>query len=385
MPKHTVPIFLLLLLIAYYGCGGTQEVAKTDTPAADTTAAKPDTMLDVSRLRDTTQVDELDYVPVTTDERINPVRMIRMGMLTDSGLPMETVQDDTLGCRYAIPKDWLPSQRRYKNLVNYYGNDKISVIISVARPTFDSVSIWAQVQEAISFGKNQLPRGDWSLEYAMNTTRTNTSQNYFGRYEFNGKQYNLAFFKSGELQYNVIVEHPPKSLTDAEAKAINYILASFAATGKPKAEIPLPVKTVFSDASTELKNVGDTRSVDVPFAKGSDKLPSNVGGLDIIVELLEAEKGTTVGIYAYADDVTLEQRKNEKERDYKKRLEDARRRIGLKRSQAIAAYLRSKGIAASRLKPDYDPKVTGLVTIKVLSKKAEKPTAQRTGKQSKKK
>lgn len=123
----------------------------------------------------------------------------------------------------------------------------------------------------------------------------------------------------------------------------------------------------------------------MPFAKGSDKLPANVGGLDIVVELMQAEKGTTVGVYAYADDVTLEQRKNEKERDYKKRLEDARRRIGLKRSQAIVAYLRSKGIAANRLRADYDPKVTGLVTIKVLAKKAEKATAQTSSKPSKKK
>ncbi|MFN3394705.1 MAG: hypothetical protein ACK424_09125, partial [Candidatus Thermochlorobacter sp.] len=306
------------------------------------------------------------------------------GQITDGGLAMEIVQDDTLGCRYAMPKAWLASQRRYKNLVNYYGNDKISVIISVARPTFDSINIWAQVQEAIAFGKNQLPRDDWAMTAELNTSRTNTAQNYFGRYEFRGKQYNLAFFKAGELQYNLLVEHPLNSLTDQEAKAINYIFANFSATGKPKAEIPLPVKTTFSDAAAELRNVGDTRSVDVPFAKGSDKMPSNVGGLDLVIELLQAEKGTTVGIYAYADDVKLEQRKNEKDRDFKKREEDARRRIGLNRSKAIVNYLKSKGIAASRLRAEYDPKVTGLVTIKVLAKKVDKPTAKTSAGKKKK-
>lgn len=384
MPKYLL-ILLTIWAISFYGCGGAQEAAKTDELKVDTTAAAPDTSkIDVSQLRDTSKVEELDYVAVTTDERINPVRLIRLGQITDGGLPMEIVQDDTLGCRYVIPKAWLASQRRYKNLVNYYGNDKISVIISVARPTFDSVNIWAQVQEAIAFGKNQLPREDWAMTAELNTARTNTTQNYFGRYEFRGKQYNLAFFKAGELQYNLLVEHPLNSLTDQEAKAINYIFANFSATGKPKAEIPLPVKTTFSDAAAELRNVGDSRSVDVPFAKGSDKMPSNVGGLDIVIELLQAEKGTTVGIYAYADDVKLEQRKNEKDRDFKKREEDARRRIGLNRSKAIVNYLKSKGIAASRLRAEYDPKVTGLVTIKVLAKKVDKPTAKAaTGKKKK--
>ncbi|PIO48509.1 MAG: hypothetical protein CMR00_04220 [[Chlorobium] sp. 445] len=384
MPKYLL-ILLTIWAISFYGCGGAQEAAKTDELKVDTTAAAPDTSkIDVSQLRDTSKVEELDYVAVTTDERINPVRLIRLGQITDGGLAMEIVQDDTLGCRYVIPKAWLASQRRYKNLVNYYGNDKISVIISVARPTFDSVNIWAQVQEAIAFGKNQLPREDWAMTAELNTARTNTTQNYFGRYEFRGKQYNLAFFKAGELQYNLLVEHPLNSLTDQEAKAINYIFANFSATGKPKAEIPLPVKTTFSDAAAELRNVGDSRSVDVPFAKGSDKMPSNVGGLDIVIELLQAEKGTTVGIYAYADDVKLEQRKNEKDRDFKKREEDARRRIGLNRSKAIVNYLKSKGIAASRLRAEYDPKVTGLVTIKVLAKKVDKPTAKAaTGKKKK--
>lgn len=384
MPKYLL-ILLTIWAISFYGCGGAQEAAKTDELKVDTTAAAPDTSkIDVSQLRDTSKVEELDYVAVTTDERINPVRLIRLGQITDGGLAMEIVQDDTLGCRYVIPKAWLASQRRYKNLVNYYGNDKISVIISVARPTFDSVNIWAQVQEAIAFGKNQLPREDWAMTAELNTARTSTTQNYFGRYEFRGKQYNLAFFKAGELQYNLLVEHPLNSLTDQEAKAINYIFANFSATGKPKAEIPLPVKTTFSDVAAELRNVGDSRSVDVPFAKGSDKMPSNVGGLDIVIELLQAEKGTTVGIYAYADDVKLEQRKNEKDRDFKKREEDARRRIGLNRSKAIVNYLKSKGIAASRLRAEYDPKVTGLVTIKVLAKKVDKPTAKAaTGKKKK--
>ncbi|MFN3344381.1 MAG: hypothetical protein ACK412_01895 [Chloroherpetonaceae bacterium] len=384
MPKYLL-ILLTIWAISFYGCGGAQEAAKTDELKVDTTAAAPDTSkIDVSQLRDTSKVEELDYVAVTTDERINPVRLIRLGQITDGGLAMEIVQDDTLGCRYAMPKAWLASQRRYKNLVNYYGNDKISVIISVARPTFDSINIWAQVQEAIAFGKNQLPRDDWAMTAELNTSRTNTTQNYFGRYEFRGKQYNLAFFKAGELQYNLLVEHPLNSLTDQEAKAINYIFANFSATGKPKAEIPLPVKTTFSDAAAELRNVGDTRSVDVPFAKGSDKMPSNVGGLDLVIELLQAEKGTTVGIYAYADDVKLEQRKNEKDRDFKKREEDARRRIGLNRSKAIVNYLKSKGIAASRLRAEYDPKVTGLVTIKVLAKKVDKPTAKTSAGKKKK-
>ncbi|MFN3426991.1 MAG: hypothetical protein ACK41G_05405 [Candidatus Thermochlorobacter sp.] len=384
MPKYLL-ILLTIWAISFYGCGGAQEAAKTDELKVDTTAAAPDTSkIDVSQLRDTSKVEELDYVAVTTDERINPVRLIRLGQITDGGLAMEIVQDDTLGCRYAMPKAWLASQRRYKNLVNYYGNDKISVIISVARPTFDSINIWAQVQEAIAFGKNQLPRDDWAMTAELNTSRTNTAQNYFGRYEFRGKQYNLAFFKAGELQYNLLVEHPLNSLTDQEAKAINYIFANFSATGKPKAEIPLPVKTTFSDAAAELRNVGDTRSVDVPFAKGSDKMPSNVGGLDLVIELLQAEKGTTVGIYAYADDVKLEQRKNEKDRDFKKREEDARRRIGLNRSKAIVNYLKSKGIAASRLRAEYDPKVTGLVTIKVLAKKVDKPTAKTSAGKKKK-
>ncbi len=188
-------------------------------------------------------VDELDYVEITTDTRINPVMTLRYNMLSDGGYAMEVTRDSILGCQFSIPKNWAGSRRQHQNLINFFGNEKISIIISVAYRTFDSTGIWAQVQEALSFGKNQLPRSDWRLDSLFEAER-GWRQSYYGRYNFNNHQYNMGFFERDSLQYNVIIEHPLGTLTDGEAQAINYILATFAYLNYPTVKIPLPVGNI---------------------------------------------------------------------------------------------------------------------------------------------
>lgn len=194
-------------------------------------------------------VDELDYVEVNTDTRINPVSALRYRLLSDGGYTMDIISDSALGCTFPIPKNWSGSRRQFQNLVNYFGNDKISITISVAYRTFDSTKIWAQVQEALSFGKNQMPREDWRLD-SSNEQRANWRQSYFGRYNFNNRQFNMAFFEQDSLQYNVITDHPLGSLTEGEAQALNYILANFSFSGRPTVSIPLPVGNIVAPSPT---------------------------------------------------------------------------------------------------------------------------------------
>ncbi len=225
-------LFVFLTISISSGCGGSKQVARiTPMPAPppiDTTSPV---------------VDELDYVEITTDTRINPVMTLRYNMLSDGGYAMEVTRDSILGCQFSIPKNWAGSRRQHQNLINFFGNEKISIIISVAYRTFDSTGIWAQVQEALSFGKNQLPRSDWRLDSLFEAER-GWRQSYYGRYNFNNHQYNMGFFERDSLQYNVIIEHPLGTLTDGEAQAINYILATFAYLNYPTVKIPLPVGNI---------------------------------------------------------------------------------------------------------------------------------------------
>ncbi|MGQ9805468.1 MAG: hypothetical protein ACUVRP_05250 [Chlorobiales bacterium] len=223
-------LFVLLTINVISGCGGSKEVAKpTPTPIA------PPPIDTTSQI-----VDELDYVEITTDTRINPVMTLRYNMLSDGGYSMEVNRDTVLGCQFSIPKNWSGSRRQYENLINFFGNEKISITISVAYRTFDSTGIWAQVQEALSFGKNQLFRSDWRLDSLFEAER-GWRQSYYGRYNFNNRQYNMGFFERDSLQYNVIIDHPLGTLTDGEAQAINYILATFAYLNPPTVKIPPPV------------------------------------------------------------------------------------------------------------------------------------------------
>jgi hypothetical protein len=395
MPNNRQSLLLLclsLLLAAATGCGGAKEATKTDsmtdsTLAADT-AKKSDS---TASLVDTTQIGELDFVQITTDERVNPVRKIRDRQIQNGGFDIAAITDDSLGCKYTVPKEWQASKRVYKNLVNYFGNNKISVTVSVARPTFDSVNIWAQVQEAIAFGKNQLPKIDWTLDSA--NARVNANQTYFGRYEFKGRQYNLAFFRRGDYQYNVIIDHPLKSLTEEEAQVINYIAANFSA-GIPKIDIPKPVPVAFSATfSSALENVGDVRFVQVAFKPNSSEIPLPATTLDELSETLTKQKDVSVSIFAYADDSKPERRPPTKrksetdkdfarrmkdyDKDYDKRTKDFQKRLAEQRAKAVFNYVRGKGIALSRLKQGYDAKNAGQVVVKVTAKagkKAAKPT-----------
>ncbi len=224
-------LFCLFVLLIVFGCGGSKQVVWQRPPQP--TAPPPiDTTSQI--------VDELDYVEITTDTRINPVMTLRYNMLSDGGYSMEENRDTVLGCQFSVPKNWSGSRRQYENLINFFGNEKISITISVAYRTFDSTGIWAQVQEALSFGKNQLLRSDWRLDSLFEAER-GWRQSYFGRYNFNGKQYNMGFFERDSLQYNLIIEHPLGTLTDGEAQAINYILATFSYLNYPTVKIPLPV------------------------------------------------------------------------------------------------------------------------------------------------
>lgn len=226
-------LFVLLTINVVSGCGGSKEVAKpTPKPVA------PPPIDTTSQL-----VDELDYVEITTDTRINPVMTLRSNMLSDGGYSMEVTRDTVLGCQFSVPKNWAGSRRQYENLINFFGNEKISVTISVAYRTFDSTGIWAQVQEALSFGKNQLLRSDWRLDSLFEAER-GWRQSYYGRYNFNGRQYNMGFFERDSLQYNFIIDHPLGTLTDGEAQAINYMLATFAYLNPPTVKIPPPVGNI---------------------------------------------------------------------------------------------------------------------------------------------
>ncbi len=165
--RHTL-FFCLFVLLIISACGGSKQVAWQRPPQPDA----PPPIDTTSQI-----VDELDYVEINTDTRINPVMVLRYRMLSDGGYSMEVTRDSVLGCQFSVPKNWAGSRRQYENLINFFGNEKISITISVAYRTFDSTGIWAQVQEALSFGKNQLPRTDWRLDslFGVNLTMDDTT------------------------------------------------------------------------------------------------------------------------------------------------------------------------------------------------------------------
>ncbi|MCS6988582.1 MAG: hypothetical protein NZM06_03610 [Chloroherpetonaceae bacterium] len=259
--RRSLLIWLLVLptIGAIFGCGGSKPITRVIRSEAP--PPPPDTTSPL--------VDDLDYVEVNTDTRINPVMTLRYNMLSDGGYAMDVVSDSVLGCRFSIPRNWAGTRRQYENLINFFGNEKISVTISVAYRTFDSTGIWAQVQEALSFGKNQLPRGDWRLDSLFEAQR-GWRQSYFGRYNFNDRQYNMGFFEQDSLQYNVIIYHPLGSLTEGEAQAINYILATFAYLKYPTIKIPLPVGNIGAPPQTA-KEDEDKSKKKKSKAKGKTK------------------------------------------------------------------------------------------------------------------
>jgi len=247
----------------FIGCGGSKEAT-----TADDMETYPDS-LDSSRVAmfpdstssDSTQIAEnifgdLDSVKVTTDTRINPVLALTSGSLSAEGLTLEKVQEPGLGCQYYIPKSWTASRKEYKNLVNYINDNDVSVTISVAKPSFDSLNLWAQVEEALSFGKNQMPKQYQRFPVAAEQNMK-SDQTYIGRYEFGGKQYNNAFYRFGNYQFNVITYHPVDSLPSEDAQALNYLFSTFE-SGEPKVEIPKPVsissETPIEKATKEKKN-----------------------------------------------------------------------------------------------------------------------------------
>lgn len=192
---------------------------------------------------------ELDSVAITTDPKVNPVLAVRTGKLSTGTTPVEKITETGLGCEYFLPTGWKESKREYKNLVNYYHDNRISVTISVGKSMFDSLQFWSQVQEAMTYGKNQIPRSDWRFDPATEA-KSKVTQSYIGRYQFGGKQYNTAFFRHGEYQFNLIIDHPINGLKEGESDIINYMMANFAA-GEPTVEIPKPVVTSSQDAAVE--------------------------------------------------------------------------------------------------------------------------------------
>jgi hypothetical protein len=232
----------------FVGCGGSKEAGSSDEYAMDEysdtsgMASMPNSLKSTDSSEIATSIfGDLDSVEVTTDERINPAMLVKNGSLSSQGLSLDSIAEPGLGCRYHLPKTWTVSRKEFKNLVNYISGSGISITISVAKASFDSLNLWAQVEEAISFGKNQIPRSyqrfPASAEQGMNS-----SQTYIGRYEFGGKQYNTAFYRMGDYQFNIITNHPVENLAAEDAAALNYLFATFRA-GEPKVEIPKPVAT----------------------------------------------------------------------------------------------------------------------------------------------
>lgn len=254
--------FLTAILAATFGvlqgCGGSRSLQKSGADSvaaarADSlrrdSLANADTARRVTTYDSTANLDDLDYVRPTTDERINVMSAVRRG-LSAGGFGMQTFTESGLGCQYPMPAEWANTRRDYRNVVNYFGNNKISVIISVGRTTFDSLYLWAQIQEALAYGKNQVPKGDIKGDTAL-ITKGSAQQIYFGRYELAGKQVNTAYFKRGDNQFNIVVEHPTSpALTQGEAEAINFIMASFIA-GDPTIEIPKPLTNYYPEVPPE--------------------------------------------------------------------------------------------------------------------------------------
>lgn len=248
----------LIVLALAAGCGGSKTAQKP--PMADTTAIKDSTKRDTlakadsgraeARLDTTATLDSLDYVKLTTDDRVNAARAVRTGTLSPGGYTIQTASEAGLGCQYQLPAEWATTRREFKNLINYYGNNKLNIIVSVGRASLDSVNLWAQIQEALAYGKNQLPRSDWRFDPATEQ-KLGVSQSYLGRYELAGKQINAAFFKRDSIfQYNVVIEHPTGSLDANEAAAINFVMANFVA-GTPAIDIPKSLATFYVETPTD--------------------------------------------------------------------------------------------------------------------------------------
>jgi len=254
---------LLSLYIAFStltitGCGGSKEAQEGE--GDDSLAVLDSALLDsasLAALSDSLSADslgeivigELDSVDITTDTRIDPVAAIRSGKLSGKKLGVKLVEEKGLGCKYFLPKTWTKSRREYKNLVNYFYDGRISVTISVANSAFDSLRFWAQVQEAITYGKNQVPRQHWRFDPPIEE-KSSAKQTYIGRYEFGGKQYNTAYYFHGTYQFHIIVSHKVDALTDEDAQAINYLMSTFTA-GEPTVEIPKPITTSAPEEDTE--------------------------------------------------------------------------------------------------------------------------------------
>ncbi|NTW48172.1 MAG: hypothetical protein HGB19_00280 [Chlorobiales bacterium] len=249
---------LSALLVSFFfatvftACSSSEQAQKPDQPAAaDTTAKNVSDTSRTSASNDTgpTSIGELDSVAVTTDARVNPALAARTGRLSTGSTPVEKITDAGLGCEFFIPTGWKDSRREYKNLVNYYHDNRISVTISVAKTMFDSLHFWSQIQESMTYGKNQIPKSDWRFDPATEA-KSKVSQSYIGRYQFGGKQYNTAFFRHGEYQFNLIIDHPINGLKEGEADIINHMMANFVA-GEPTVEIPKPVITSTEDSGVE--------------------------------------------------------------------------------------------------------------------------------------
>ncbi len=251
MRQISYALFFITLIsfTCFIGCGGSKEAAYPETSSddmmSDTSemAALPD-IPDSLRVADTSSIaaaifGELDSVKITTDERINPVMALQNGTISNAGLQLEKVTEPGLSCEYYLPKSWIASRKEYKNLVNYINGNGVSVTVSVAKPAFDSLNLWAQVEEALSFGKNQIPKHYQRFNSAAEQTMK-CSQTYIGRYEFGGKQYNNAFYRFGDYQFNIITFHPVDSLAAEDVQALNYLFSTFKAA-EPKVEIPKPV------------------------------------------------------------------------------------------------------------------------------------------------
>ncbi|ACF13215.1 hypothetical protein Ctha_0746 [Chloroherpeton thalassium ATCC 35110] len=246
-------LYIVFSTLLISGCGGSKEAQDGDgldslaqASALDSLAMLADSLRGDS-LGSSVAIGELDSVTITTDTRIDPVAAFRSGNLSAKAVGAELIEEKGLGCKYYLPKTWQTSRRDYKNLVNYFYDGRISVTISVANSVFDSLSFWAQVQEAITYGKNQIPKLHWRFDPPVEQNAA-AAQTYLGRYEFGGKQYNTAYYFHGKYQFHIIVSHKVDALTDSDAQVINYLMASFVAE-EPTVEIPKPV--TISDSQEE--------------------------------------------------------------------------------------------------------------------------------------
>jgi hypothetical protein len=269
MLKSNVTLFLLAIIFSVVlstGCGSSKTASKSTPTKSDTskvaTVASP---ADTGKMAfipppQPKSVLEIDAVKNTTDERINPVSAIRNNQLKTGGYEMASISEAKFGSRYSIPKSWAPTRLEFGRLVSYLGEGKIKVLINLGRPVMDSLNFWGQIQEALSYGKNQLPSYDW---YLPKRDTAGATQTYVGRYELDRRrspadttiervQINTVYLVRGDFQHNLIIEHPIGTLSQNEAEAINSIMASFAVYGDPTVDVPRSL-IVFNSPPEEKK------------------------------------------------------------------------------------------------------------------------------------